>query len=186
MKIVVGKFRGVTIDAPRGLLSRPPLAVIRESIFNIIGPRIESKTVLDLFAGSGSLGIEAVSRGAARSHFVDSSPRCVKMISKNLAKLGISDVCAVTRQDAIEFIRRWQGPPFDIVFVDPPFLSGKSAESLSVIRPSHVGSDTTLVIARLHWREQFPIPETYSLVKKRKFGESVILFLRPASAGGIR
>lgn len=185
MKIIVGKFKGITIEAPRGLLSRPPLAVIRESVFNIIGPRIESKKVLDLFAGSGSLGIEAISRGAAGTHFVDSSRRCIKMISRNLARLGISDICTVTRQDAIDFIRRWQGLPFDIVFLDPPFLSGKAAEALAILRPSHIGSDATLVVARIHWREQFPIPETYALVKKRKFGESVVLFLKPVQAGGI-
>lgn len=186
MKIIVGKFKGRTIEAPRGLLSRPPLAVIRESVFNIIGPSIETGNVLDLFAGSGSLGIEAVSRGAAGAHFVDSSRRCVKMISRNLAKLGISDICTVTRRDAIEFIRQWQGPPFDVVFIDPPFLSGKVAEALSVLRPSRVGSGSTLVVARIHWREQFPIPETYSLFKKRKFGESLVLFLKAAQAGGFR
>ena len=185
MKIIVGKFKGMTIEAPRGLLSRPPLAVIRESVLNIIGPSIESKQVLDMFAGSGSLGIEAISRGAAGAHFVDSSGRCVKMISRNLAKLDIAGICTVTRQDAILFMRRWPGPPFDIVFVDPPFLSGKAAEVLSSLRQSQVGSGSTLVVVRLHWREQFPIPETYSLIRKRKFGESVVLFLRAVQAGGV-
>ena len=75
MKISAGKFKGISIEAPRGLLSRPPLAVIREAIFNIIGRRIEGKSVLDLFAGSGSLGIEALSRGASVVHFVDQSRR---------------------------------------------------------------------------------------------------------------
>ncbi len=173
------------IEAPRGLLSRPPLAVIRESVFNILGQSLEGETVLDLFAGSGSMGIEAVSRGALHSHFVDSSRRCTEMIGRNLAHLGISDICQVSRRDAFDFLRHWQGPPFNIVFIDPPFLSGKAAEILSVLRPSRATSGDTLAVARLHWREEFPVPQTYSLVKRRKFGESVVLFLREADAGGI-
>ena len=78
MKIIGGKFKGRVIEAPRGLLSRPPLAIIRESVFNIMGPEAEGKAVLDLFSGSGSLGIEALSRGASRVHFVDSSPRSAR------------------------------------------------------------------------------------------------------------
>jgi 16S rRNA (guanine(966)-N(2))-methyltransferase RsmD len=183
MKIIVGRFKGMTIEAPRGLLSRPPLAVIRESIFNIIGPSLEGKSVLDLFAGSGSLGIEALSRGAGRAHFVDSSPRCVKMIARNAAKLGVTDVCTVTRDDAAGFTRKYNGPPFDIVFVDPPFLSGKVTETLSALKSSHVISDHTIVVARVHWRERFPVPETYSLIKKRKFGESMVFFLATVQTG---
>ncbi|MFH1312803.1 MAG: 16S rRNA (guanine(966)-N(2))-methyltransferase RsmD [Candidatus Eisenbacteria bacterium] len=184
MRIIVGKFKGMTIEAPRGLLSRPPLAVIRESVFNIIGPSIDGRGVLDLFAGSGSLGIEALSRGAARVHFVDSSRRSVEIIARNVRKLGVMETCTVTRDDVLGFIRKYDGPPFDLVFVDPPFLSGKVAETLAALHTSEAISEHTMVVARVHWREQFPFPETYSLVKKRKFGESVVFFLTATAAGG--
>jgi 16S rRNA (guanine(966)-N(2))-methyltransferase RsmD len=186
MKIIVGKFKGASIEAPRGLLSRPPLAIIRESVFNILGPPIEGKRILDLFAGSGSLGIEALSRGARQAHFVDSSKRCAKMIKRNAANLGISDMCVVTRQDALEFVRQWQREPFDVVFVDPPFLSGKAVEVLAALPSSQAGSEKTVVVVRLHWREEGPIPETYSLLRRRKFGESVVLFLERAKSGGMK
>jgi 16S rRNA (guanine966-N2)-methyltransferase len=186
MRIVVGKFKGMSIEAPRGLLSRPPLAIIRESIFNIIGPSLDGKRLLDLFAGSGSLGIEALSRGAASVHFVDSSKRCVRMIARNAKKLGISDICTLIQQDAVDFVNEWRGEAFDVVFVDPPFLSGKVAEVLAALRTSEAAVEGTLVVARLHWREEGPVPETYSLVRRRKFGESVVLFLKAAQPGGMR
>jgi 16S rRNA (guanine966-N2)-methyltransferase len=186
MRIVVGKFKGMSIEAPRGLLSRPPLAIIRESIFNILGPSIEGKNLLDLFAGSGSLGFEALSRGATGAHFVDSSRRCISMIARNSGKLGVSDICTMTQQDAVDFVRQWQGEPFDVIFVDPPFLSGKVAEILTALPASQAAADGTLVVARLHWREEGPVPETYSLLRRRKFGESVVLFLKSAQPGGMR
>lgn len=184
MRIIVGRLKGMKIEAPRGLLSRPPLAIIRESIFNILGSSVQGTSTLDLFAGSGSLGIEAVSRGAGRVHFVDSSRRCVEMISRNVERLGISDRCTVTRQDAVEFVRRYRGTPFDIVFVDPPFLSGKAGEVLPALQVSQAASEKTLVVARVHRREQFFVPETYSLVKRRKFGESIVQFLEGKPVGG--
>jgi 16S rRNA (guanine966-N2)-methyltransferase len=186
MRIIVGRFKGMTIEAPRGLLSRPPLAVIRESVFNIIGPAISGQSVLDLFAGSGSMGIEALSRGAGRAHFVDSSRRSVEMIARNVKKLGVGDISTVVRDDVLSFIRKYDGPAFDLVFVDPPFLSGKVAETLAALNTSGLISGQTMIITRTHWREQFPLPETYSLVKKRKFGESVVFFLKQAGSGGQR
>lgn len=184
MRIVVGRFKGMTIEAPRGLLSRPPLAVIRESIFNIIGPTLAGKSVLDLFAGSGSLGIEALSRGAGRVEFVDSSRRSVEMIARNAAKLGIQEACKVVRDDVVGYVRRHDGSSFDLVFVDPPFLSGKVAETLIALHGSDATLEGTTVVARAHWREQLPLPETYSLLKKRKFGESVVYFLSAGRGGG--
>lgn len=184
MKIIAGKFKGARIQAPRGLLSRPPLAVMREAIFNIVGRQIEGKRILDLFAGSGSLGIEALSRGASQVHFVDISRRCIEMIKRNLLRLNISSVCDVTRKDAVEFVRSWAGDPFDIVFIDPPFFSGKVAQTLDALRSSGAARGNSLFVARLHWREEFPISDSFELLRRRKFGESVILIGIRAQDGG--
>ena len=182
MRIIGGRFKGSTIEAPRGVLSRPPLAVIREAVFNIIGPEIEGRSILDLFAGSGSLGFEALSRGAARVHFVDSARRCAQMLARNSRKLGVSSLCTVARQDAVEFVRDWQGMPFDFIFVDPPFLSGKAEETLLAASGTHVLAPGALVVVRVHWREVFALPEYLVQVKKRKFGESVVMFLQIRSS----
>ena len=183
MRIIGGTLRGRTVEAPRGVLSRPPLAIIRESIFNILGPTIEGKAVLDLFAGSGSLGIEAISRGAGRVEFVDAARRCVEMIERNTESLGISDRTTVVRSDALEFIRGWKDGAFDLVFMDPPFLSGKVSEMLGVLDVSAMVGERTLVIARIHWREQVTVPEGFHVARRRKFGDSLVLFLRKNRQG---
>jgi 16S rRNA (guanine966-N2)-methyltransferase len=178
MKIVGGKYRGMNIRAPRGLLSRPPLALIRESVFNVLGDWVVGKSVLDLFAGSGSLGIEALSRGAARVSFVDSARRSVEMVRANVALLGASDAAAVYRKQAVDFVGSWQGSPFDLVFVDPPFLSGKAQESLDSLASGRIISDGGIVVSRHHRREDVAVPGAFEVFKQRKFGESMVLFLR--------
>ncbi|MFZ1947708.1 MAG: 16S rRNA (guanine(966)-N(2))-methyltransferase RsmD [bacterium] len=180
MRIIGGKLKGRVVEAPRGLLSRPPLSVIRESVFNTLGESILGKSVLDLFAGSGSLGIEALSRGAGRAQFVDSARRCSDMIERNAKNLGISELCRVSRQDAVEFVRVWSGERFDLVFMDPPFLSGKVQETVGAMDGSGLVSAGALVIARIHWREQVSLPPDLKIVRKRKFGDSLVLFLSRA------
>jgi 16S rRNA (guanine966-N2)-methyltransferase len=183
MRIIGGTLKGRMVEAPRGLLSRPPLAIIRESIFNIIGQSIDGKVVLDLFAGSGSLGIEAISRGAGRVEFVDSAGRCVEMIERNAESLGIADRSTVVRADAVEFARAWRGEAFDFVFLDPPFLSGKVGDVLGAQEGSSLVADRTLIIARVHWREQVHPPQSLHIARKRKFGDSLVLFLRKTRQG---
>lgn len=184
MRISAGKFKGREIDAPRGLLSRPPLAIAREAVFDIIGRNVEGKRVLDLFAGSGSLGFEALSRGAKYVQFVDNSRRCVEMIRHNAEILNVMPDVSISRDDAIQFVKDWQAEPFEIVFVDPPFLSGKAAQVLDTLEHSKVICGDSIIVERFHWREEFPIPESFTTYRKRKFGESIVLFLMPSQAGG--
>jgi 16S rRNA (guanine966-N2)-methyltransferase len=180
MRIIGGTLKGRMVEAPRGLLSRPPLSVIRESVFNTLGESIRGKSVLDLYAGSGSLGIEALSRGAGRVQFVDSARRSSEMIERNARNLGIGDLCKVSRQDAVQFVRAWTGERFDLVFMDPPFLSGKVEETVGAMNGSGLASEGALVIARIHWREQVSLPPDVRIVRKRKFGDSLVLFLSRA------
>ncbi len=183
MKIIGGKLRGRAIEAPRGLLSRPPLAIIRESVFNVMGREVEGKTVLDLFSGSGSLGIEALSRGASRVHFVDASPRSAKMIRRNAESLGIADSCVIVRDDAAGFVQAWDGSPFDLVFVDPPFLSGKTAPVLAAMQTSTAVSGRTVIIVRVHRRETLEVPDPFRVFKERRFGENLVLFMIKERSG---
>jgi 16S rRNA (guanine966-N2)-methyltransferase len=177
MKIIGGKFRGRTIEAPRGLLSRPPLAIIRESVFNVLGQELGETRVLDLFSGSGSLGFEALSRGALRAHFVDAAARSVKMIERNAAALGVTDSCVIVRGDAAGFVQAWDGDAFDFVFIDPPFLSGKAAPVLAAMQTSAAVSEGTVVVVRVHRRETLDVPGTLRIIKERRFGESLVFFI---------
>jgi 16S rRNA (guanine(966)-N(2))-methyltransferase RsmD len=183
MRITGGSLKGRVVEAPRGVLSRPPLSVIRESVFNSIGDGIRGKRVLDLFAGSGSLGIEAISRGAGHVHFVDSARRCAEMIERNARNLGIEQMCAVSRQDAADFVRGWREGAFDYIFVDPPFLSGKAGETLAAFDGGAAFAEGTLVVARIHWRERLELPGGVRVARTRKFGDSLVLYIRRTLQG---
>jgi 16S rRNA (guanine966-N2)-methyltransferase len=131
VRVVAGEFRGRRLAAPRGTRTRPTADRVREALFSMLGD-VSGARVLDLYAGSGALGIEALSRGAHSAVFVERDPRAVAVIERNLASLGLEE--QVVRQDAVRFLARAEGT-FDLVFCDPPYdaasrMTGPLAEHL--------------------------------------------------------
>jgi len=120
MRIITGKFKNREILAPEGLSTRPTSARLREALFNICQMYIEDADFLDLFAGSGAMGIEAISRGASNSTFVDEDAICVRLIEKNVANLGIQDQARVCQRDVFEQLKQ-MNRQFDIIYADPPY-----------------------------------------------------------------
>ena len=120
--MIAGRFGGRRLTAPAGRATRPTSDRVREALFSTLGD-VEDARVLDLFAGSGALGIEALSRGAARATFVDSAPAAVRAVRTNVEALGLSDAAEVRRQDARAFLRTAQKAhhEYDLVFLDPPY-----------------------------------------------------------------
>lgn len=125
MRIIAGKYRGRRLKSPGSLATRPTSDRLRETLFNILAPRIEGARFLDLCAGTGAVGIEALSRGAAQVTFVDQSRKMVALIKENCESLNIeSGAMMLVTAPASDFLRRQAkaaGPPFDIVFFDPPY-----------------------------------------------------------------
>ena len=119
MRVVAGAFKGRRLQAPRGARTRPTSDKVREALFSLLG-HVSGLRVLDLYAGSGALGIEALSRGAASATFVERDQPAVAALRRNLAAVGAD--AAVRRQDALRFLASASGP-FDLVFVDPPYDS---------------------------------------------------------------
>lgn len=117
MRIVAGTFRGRTIDGPKWEGLRPTSDSLRETLFNVLGPTVAGLRVLDGFAGTGAVGIEAVSRGAAHVTFIERDPRAIKLIELNITRLGAKTACAIVRGD---FMTPGAGR-FDLVFLDPPY-----------------------------------------------------------------
>ncbi|HMG76446.1 MAG TPA: 16S rRNA (guanine(966)-N(2))-methyltransferase RsmD [Pyrinomonadaceae bacterium] len=143
MRIIAGKYRGRKLKSPPSLETRPTSDRLRETLFNVLAPRIKGARFLDLCAGSGAVGIEALSRGAAHATFVDQSRGMCALVEANLETLGVDKgEVDVVSAEAFEFLRRHakkEAGPFDIVFFDPPYAMdyestldyvGEHAESL--------------------------------------------------------
>ena len=142
MRVVAGQFKGRTLHAPRGRATRPTSDKVREALFSVLGD-VEGAAVLDLFAGSGALGIEALSRGAASATFVDDDERAVAAITRNLDQLAVESV--VKRRDALGYLESARGP-FGLVFADPPYSSApRLGERLSQLLPAVLAGDARIV-----------------------------------------
>ncbi len=149
MRIVAGNFRSRRIEAPRSDQTRPTLDKVREAVFNRIGPYFEGGVMLDLFAGSGAVGLEALSRGMERVVFVDRSMEAVDVIRRNIAALGVQQVSSVWKMDWQAALRRCQREAlrFDLVYLDPPYQRQPLAEVLIRLEASGLLADNATVIA---------------------------------------
>lgn len=135
MRIIAGEFGGRRLKPPAGRRIRPTADRVREAWFSILGPELRGATVLDLFAGSGALGLEALSRGARRVTFVESAPRSLAALRANIATLGVEDRCTVHRGDVWRFVRRLgDAAVFDVVLADPPYSTDFAARLVQHFR----------------------------------------------------
>ncbi len=177
MRIVAGSFGGRRLNVPKGLEIRPTSDRVREAIFNIIGQAVVGARVLDLFAGTGALGLEALSRGALRAVFIDKSPDAVRLIQSNIKRCGVQDRVTVIPTSAAHAIRRLrlQGEDFDLVFLDPPYDQGLVQENLlSLADLAHSG---TLVVAEHHHKELLPSGlQEWVKTQARKYGDTAVSF----------
>ncbi|HEY5194595.1 MAG TPA: 16S rRNA (guanine(966)-N(2))-methyltransferase RsmD, partial [Solirubrobacteraceae bacterium] len=149
MRVISGRLGGRRLSAPRGRTTRPTSDRVREALFSMLGA-IDGASVLDLFAGTGALGIEALSRGAARALFVERDTAAVAALRGNLAQLGLAEPQARVRVgDALEALRaaRGAGETYDLVFVDPPYSQARELErGLSALLPALLAPDARVVI----------------------------------------
>lgn len=126
MRIISGKAKGNILISPSGLTTRPTADKVKEAIFNMIQTRIYDATIIDLFSGSGNLGIEALSRDAKKAYFVDNNKNSIQVINQNLKKTNLIDTATVIQMDVIASIEKMSlsGVRADIIFLDPPYLKG--------------------------------------------------------------
>jgi len=133
MRVITGSSKGRHLKAPVGSAVRPTSAIVKESVFSIIQFEVEGARVLDLFAGSGQMGIEALSRGAGSCVFVDNAKESIATLRANLATTGLLNKAKVIQSDALSFLRGYRHGPFDIVFADPPYMAGILEKALPLL-----------------------------------------------------
>jgi 16S rRNA (guanine966-N2)-methyltransferase len=169
VRVVAGEFGGRRLRAPRGRATRPTADRVREALFAILGD-VAGARVLDLFAGSGALGIEALSRGAASAVFVERDPAAVAAIRHNLDAIGVHDA-DVRRQDVLAFLGGAEGS-FDLVFVDPPYDSAsRLAGPLSTALPAVIAEEALIVTES---DKRTPLELSLPLLRERTYGDTRI------------
>ena len=162
MRVISGSVRGRRLKTPENYDIRPTTDNVKESLFNIIQFDIEGRRVLDLFAGTGQLGIECLSRGADSVVFIDQSREAVKIIRENLKACGLS--APVLQQEALSYLRGCGS--FDLIFVDPPYESGLYEPVLNVINSVDILSDGGIIVCES--RRETPMPELAAPYHKRR------------------
>lgn len=182
MRIVGGTFRGRTIAAPKGMATRPTTDRTRESLFNIIEHGhggCEGSRVLDLFAGSGAMGFEALSRGAKFALFVDEAAAARGAIRENIEALGLQGASKIFRRDATKLgaLPAGIGAPFTLVFCDPPYGKGLAERAISAASAGGWLAEGALVLVE-ETKGVFAAPEDFEELDRRAFGGTEVTFLR--------
>lgn len=192
MRIVAGTLGGRRLHAPEGDATRPTTDRVREALFSILGD-IDDAVVLDLYAGTGALGLEALSRGAKRVVFVESASKAATVLRKNVDELGQRDRCElIARPIERSFAEIERRGPFDLVFVDPPYASwkGPAIDALSAVVARALTSSATVVLEHAT-RDGAPTIEGLRAFDQRTYGDTSLVLLdvvndgvEPSEAGG--
>ena len=176
MKIITGKYKNLRIETINKTSTRPMMSRVRESLFSSINVQLINKKVLDLFAGSGSLGIESLSRGAASCLFVELSKESLDILIKNLSKTE-EDV-NIFKGDAYRWVQNNE-ESFDIVFLDPPFGHDDSMVTELILKLTNtLNHEGLIILHRDNSSNIINIEEKLELIKKRKFGQSILHIYR--------
>jgi 16S rRNA (guanine966-N2)-methyltransferase len=185
MRIVAGKFRGASIEAPKGSATRPTTDKVRQALFNVLehgAPRFEFEgaRVLDLFAGSGALGLEALSRGARFALFVEDDSAARAAIRRNVETLGLTGVTKIWRRDATSLGEAGTLQPFDLIFCDPPYGKGLGEKALAAaIAGGWVGGEAVAALEERAGTEiAWPVP--FQEIDRRRYGDTEIALARAA------
>src|SRR6266853_5019182 len=182
MRIVGGRLGGRTLAAPKSQAVRPTSDRLRESLFNILahgyGDPIAGARVLDLFAGTGALGLEAMSRGAAFALLIDDGTEARALIRQNVEALGLGGVTRVFRRDATRLGGVHPNEPFGLVFLDPPYRKGLAEETLASLRDGGWLAPHALVIVEEAADAGFAAPQGYAEIERRRYDDTEFAFLR--------
>ena len=182
MRIVGGRLRGRLLAAPASRAIRPTADRLRESLFNILvhayGDLITDARVLDLFAGTGALGLEAMSRGAAFALFIDEGAEARALLRENVATLGLGGTSRIFRRDATKLGAAHPIEPFSVAFLDPPYGRGLAEQALASARTGGWLAPGALVVVEEAAKPGFTTPEGFDEIERRNYDDSALIVLR--------
>jgi 16S rRNA (guanine966-N2)-methyltransferase len=183
IKIIAGSAKGHNIKTLKGTETRPTTNRVKESLFNILAPHIAESKVLDLFSGSGSLGIEALSRGAEHAVLVDNNRASMAIISENLQHTKLADKARVLNLDYIRALQllKKEGAKFDIIFLDPPYNKNFIQNTLKNLIDNDIISKNGILVAEHNLKDILPEKEgkLKMIRSEKKYGDTVLSFYRP-------
>ena len=180
MRIIGGKYKKKRLLSVPGSSTRPTSDRLRESLFNILSGIVMDAVVLDLFAGTGALGLEAMSRHAHNAVFIDSESNAVSVMNRNINACGVDDAATVYKWDVTRNLNCLKGRDqlFDLVFMDPPYNLGMIPKALvNLVQIKCLSNDATIVVEHSASESVGDIPDCYSLTDQRRYGKTVVTFL---------
>ena len=176
MRVISGVRKGRRLASLNKTGVRPTSDRVKESIFNVLQKEVAGKRVLDIFAGAGTLGIEALSRGAESATFVDASRQSISILKKNLHDLDLESKSTILRLDGLEALGKLR-QEFHLILADPPYLEGFVQRIVDSVAQSEVLQKDGILVLEHHKKERFSFPQDrLSVLKQRKFGDTVISF----------
>jgi 16S rRNA (guanine966-N2)-methyltransferase len=183
MRIVAGRFRGARIEAPKGLATRPTSDRVRQALFNVLehgSPRfdLDGARVLDLFAGSGALGLEALSRGARFAVFIEESAAARAAIRRNVEALELTGVTKIWRRDATKLGQAGTLAPFDLIFLDPPYGRGLGEQALASLVAGGWFWDDSILVLEERADTKIAWPALFREIDTRLYGDTKIVIAR--------
>ena len=185
MRITAGKFKGRALIAPKDASVRPTSDKVRQAIFNLLEHhqfgfsfRLEDARAIDLFAGTGAMGLEALSRGARYCLFIDDSPQSRALIRQNVESLGLTGASKIWRRDAAGLGALDTLSPFELAFLDPPYRRNLMEPALAGLRDGRWLTTPALVVAETQKNENLPPMEGYELLDRRSYGDTSVVILK--------
>lgn len=181
MRIIRGTSKGRKLVTSRGQSIRPTSDRVKESIFNILGKETEGKVVLDLFAGTGNLGIEALSRGARKATFVEKGRQALRLIQRNLTQCALEERSKILPKDvnrAIGILKQ-KGEFFDLILMDPPYAKGLIQKTLMKLKSYQIYHKDSILIIEHDRREPLPMMDGWNLIRQQRIGDTLVSFLSP-------
>ncbi len=181
VRIIAGKARGHKLLSPATMETRPTLDRVKEAMFSSIQMQIPGAVVVDVFAGTGSLGLEAASRGAKEVYLVDKSPVTYPLLKKNIENLKFGDFCTSLNMDAYEALKKLnnKGIKFDIIFVDPPYCKEMIPEALKIIEENDMLNEDGIIVTKIDSIEE--IYEGYNKIrisKSKRYGNTTVCYYK--------